>query len=403
MSTESPATTQPSPEDIVIVGAARTPQGRMLGALASKSAVDLGAAAISAALSRATVSPESVDYVLMGQVVQAGAGQNPAKQSAVAAGLPMNVPAMTINKVCLSGLDAIISAARMIRVGDAQVVVAGGQESMSNAPHLAAGVRAGKGYGSLQLQDALERDGLSDAVQGTSMGVETDEHACAAGITREEQDAIAARSHQLAEKAQAEGTFAEQIVPIEVRTRKETIEVTADEGVRPGTTAEGLAKLRPAFAKDGTITAASASQISDGAAAVVLTTRAHAEEQGWDVLATLSAHGQTAGPSTSLLSQPSQALLAALDKAGLKPEDLDFLEINEAFAAVVAQSLKDLDYPLEKTNIHGGGISLGHPIGCSGARVVVTAVYELLSRGSGTAGVALCGGGGQGDALLLVR
>lgn len=391
----------PQLQDVVIVGAARTPQGRLLGALSRKTAVDLGAATISAVLERSGVGTEPVDYVLMGQVVQAAAGQNPAKQAAVAAGLGMHVPAMTINKVCLSGLDAVISAARMIKAGDATVVVAGGQESMSNAPHLAAGVRAGKGFGGLKLDDALERDGLTDPVQGTAMGVETDANAEAAGLNREEQDHIAALSHQRAERATTDGTFAEEIVPIEVATRKETITVSQDEGVRPGTTEEGLAKLRPAFRKEGTITAGSSSQISDGAAAVVLTTRENAEAKGWNILATVGAAGQTAGPDTSLLSQPSQAVKAALAKAGWETGDLDFLEINEAFGAVVAQSLKDLDYPLEKTNIHGGGISLGHPIGCSGARVLVTAAHELNRRGSGKAAVSLCGGGGQGDALLI--
>ncbi|PZO99052.1 MAG: acetyl-CoA C-acyltransferase [Corynebacterium urealyticum] len=377
----------PQPQDVVIVGAARTPQGRLLGALSRKTAVDLGAATISAVLERSGVGTEPVDYVLMGQVVQAAAGQNPAKQAAVAAGLGMHVPAMTINKVCLSGLDAVISAARMIKAGDATVVVAGGQESMSNAPHLAAGVRAGKGFGGLKLDDALARDGLTDPVQGS--------------LNREEQDHIAALSHQRAERAIAEGTFDDELVPIEVATRKETITVSQDEGVRPGTTEEGLAKLRPAFRKEGTITAGSSSQISDGAAAVVLTTRENAEANGWNILATVGAAGQTAGPDTSLLSQPSQAVKAALSKAGWETRDLEFLEINEAFGAVVAQSLKDLDYPLEKTNIHGGGISLGHPIGCSGARVLVTAAHELNRRGSGKAAVSLCGGGGQGDALLI--
>lgn len=391
----------PQPQDVVIVGAARTPQGRLLGALSRKTAVDLGAATISAVLEKSGVGTEPVDYVLMGQVVQAAAGQNPAKQAAVAAGLGMHVPAMTINKVCLSGLDAVISGARMIRAGDATVVVAGGQESMSNAPHLAAGVRAGKGFGGLKLDDALERDGLTDPVQGTAMGVETDANAEAAGLNREEQDHIAALSHQRAERATTDGTFSDEIVPIEVATRKETITVSQDEGVRPGATEEGLAKLRPAFRKEGTITAGSSSQISDGAAAVVLTTRENAEAKGWNILATVGAAGQTAGPDTSLLSQPSQAVKAALAKAGWETGDLDFLEINEAFGAVVAQSLKDLDYPLEKTNIHGGGISLGHPIGCSGARVLVTAAHELNRRGSGKAAVSLCGGGGQGDALLI--
>ncbi|MEY8567273.1 acetyl-CoA C-acetyltransferase [Corynebacteriaceae bacterium 7-707] len=393
----------PSPEDIVIVGAARTAQGKMLGALASKSAVELGAAALTGALEKAGVSAEAVDYVYMGQVVQAAAGQNPAKQAAVTAGLPMSTPAVTVNKVCLSGLDAVINGARMIRVGDAEVVVAGGQESMTNAPHLAAGVRAGAKFGSLALQDSLERDGLTDPVHGTAMGVETEEGNTTRGITREEQDEVAALSNQRAEAAINDGTFAEEIVPVEVRKRRETVVVDTDEGVRPGTTREGLAALRPAFAKDGTITAASASQISDGAAAVVLTSRAYAEKNGLPVLAALGAAGETAGPDTSLHSQPSQAVSAALARQGWSAEDLDFLEVNEAFASVVVQSVKDLGYPLEKTNIHGGGISLGHPIGASGARLVVTAAHELNRRGGGRAAVSLCGGGGQGDALLLWR
>jgi acetyl-CoA C-acetyltransferase len=283
-----------------------------------------------------------------------------------------------VNKVCLSGLDAVISASRLLRLGDAEVVVAGGQESMTNAPHLAAGVRAGAKFGSLVLQDSLERDGLTDAVHGTAMGVETEEGNSTRGITRAEQDRVAALSHQRAEAAIAEGTFAEEIAPVEVRTRKGTVIVDTDEGVRPGTTEESLAGLRPAFAAEGTITAASASQISDGAAAVVLTTRAYAEVNGLEVLAALGAYGQTAGPD-------------------------NFLEINEAFGAVVVQSLRDLDYPLERTNIHGGGIALGHPIGCSGARLVVTAALELNRRGGGRAAVSLCGGGGQGDALILWR
>ncbi|KAB1504115.1 acetyl-CoA C-acetyltransferase [Corynebacterium sp. 320] len=391
------------PQDVVVVGAARTAQGRMLGGLSSLSAVDLGSEAIKGVLDRSGISADSIDYVLMGQVVQAGSGQNPAKQAAVKAGVSINVPAVTINKVCLSGLDAVVSASRLIRLGDAQVVIAGGQESMSNAPFVAPGVRAGHKYGAMELLDALERDGLSDPNEGTSMGKETDEHAQEAGLTREEQDNIAALSHQRAEAAVAEGKFAAEILPIEIQGRKGSTVVDTDEGIRPGTTAESLAKLRPAFIKDGTITAASSSPISDGASALILTTRENAEAQGWTVLATLGEYGQTAGPTTSLLSQPSQAISAALDKAGWSASDLDFVEINEAFGAVVAQSLKDLDYPLEKTNIHGGAIALGHPIGCSGARLVVHAVHELASRGEGKAAVSLCGGGGQGDALLLFR
>ena len=393
----------PSPDDIVIVGAARTAQGRMLGALAAKTAVDLGGTVIAGALERAGVGADAVDYVYMGQVVQAGAGQNPAKQSAVAAGLPVSTPAATVNKVCLSGLDAVINASRMLRSGDAEVVVAGGQESMTNAPHLAAGVRAGAKFGSLTLQDSLERDGLTDPVHGTAMGVETEGGNTDRGITREQQDRVAALSHQRAEAAIADGTFAAEIVPVEVKTRKGTVTVDTDEGVRAGTTEESLAGLRPAFHSDGTITAASASQISDGAAAVVLTTRKYAADNGLTVLAAVGAAGETAGPDTLLHSQPAQAVTAALTRAGWEASDLDFLEINEAFAAVVVQSLKDLDYPLEQTNIHGGGISLGHPIGASGARLVVAAAYELDRRGSGRAAVSLCGGGGQGDALLLWR
>ena len=393
--------TEAKPQDVVIVGAARTPQGRLLGSLSSLSAVDLGAHVIKNALDRAKVATDTVDYVLMGQVVQAGSGQNPAKQAAVQAGVPINVPALTINKVCLSGLDAIINASRLIRLGDAEVVVAGGQESMSNAPHVASGVRAGKGFGSLNLTDTLERDGLTDPINGTSMGFETDGHAAEAGLTREEQDEISAQSHQRAEAATKEGIFAEEIAPVEVKTRKETITVDTDEGIRPGSTVEGLSKLRPAFVKDGTVTAASSSQITDGAAAVVLTSRKYAEDNGLEILATLGEYGQTAGPDTSLISQPSQAITAALEKSGWSVEDLDFVEINEAFAAVVAQSTKDLGYPLEKTNLHGGGISLGHPIGASGARLVVHAAYELARRSGGKTAVSLCGGGGQGDALLL--
>ena len=393
----------PTPEDIVIVGASRTAQGKMLGALASKTAVDLGATAISTALERAGVAAETVGHVIMGQVVQAAAGQNPAKQSAVAAGVPVSTPAETVNKVCLSGLDAVIHGSRLLRLGDAEVVVAGGQESMTNAPHLAAGVRAGAKFGSLVLQDSLERDGLTDAVHGTAMGVETEEGNTTRGITRAEQDRVAALSNQRAEAAIADGTFGDEIAPVEVTTRKGTVIVDTDEGVRSGTTEESLAGLRPAFATDGTITAASASQISDGAAAVVLTTRAYAEANGLQVLAALGAYGQTAGPDTFLHSQPAQAVAAALVKQGLEASDLDFLEINEAFAAVVVQSLRDLDYPLEQTNIHGGGIALGHPIGCSGARLVVAAAHELNRRGGGKAAVSLCGGGGQGDALILWR
>lgn len=395
----------PQPDDVVILAGARTPQGKMLGALASLSAVDLGAHAIRHAVKRAGIEASDVDHVLLGQVIQAGAGQNPARQSAVQAGLPWSVPAETVNKVCLSGLAAVIHAARLIRLGEAEVVLAGGQESMTNAPHIAAGVRQGKAYGSLQLVDSLESDGLSDAFDGCSMGTLTEEPIGELGISREDQDAVAAASHQRAARAQQEGVFAAEIAPLEIPQRRgEPVVVDSDQGIRPDTTAESLAKLRPAFAREGgTITAGNASPISDGAAALVLTRRSWAEQRGLDYLAVVGAGGQTAGPDNSLHAQPADSLKRALGRAGWKAPELDFLEINEAFGAVAVKSLRDLDYPMDRCNIHGGAIALGHPIGASGARLVLTAALELSRRGTGRAGVSLCGGGGQGDALLLYR
>ena len=394
---------QACPDDVVIVAARRTPQGKLLGSLASKTSVDLGAAVVSSALADSGVPSSDIDYVVLGQVIVAGAGQNPARQVAVRSGIPLDVPAEIINKVCLSGLDAIIHATRMIRVGDASIVIAGGMESMTHAPHIAAGVRQGKSYGDLRLVDAINRDGLHDAVSGKTMGEETDRGNVERGITREEQDHIAALSHQRAEKARDEGLFKGEIVPIEGPQRKgDPIVVSTDEGIRTGVSAEGLASLRPVFVKDGTVTAASSSQISDGAAAVVVMTRENAERRGLRILATIGEYGQTAGPDTSLLhSQPSRALKAALDRSGWAIDDLDLIEINEAFAAVVAQSVKDLGVGLERVNVHGGGIALGHPVGASGARLVVHMAHELSRRGGGRAGVSLCGGGGQGDALTL--
>ena len=390
--------------DIVIVNGARTPQGKLLGALASQSAVDLGAHAIKHALQRAEVAPEDVDYVYMGNVVQAGNGQNPAKQAAVAAGLPMSVPAMSLNKVCLSGLVAVTEAARMIRAGEADVVVAGGMESMTNAPHLALGARKGKSYGDMTLADSLAHDGLVDSALGVAMGELTETGNTERHIGRQEQDEVAARSHQLAGRAQQDGVFAEEIAPIEIPQRKgDPVTVAEDQGVRPDSTAEGLGKLRPAFTKDGTITAGNSSPISDGAAAVVLTTRGYAEKHGLEWLAVVGKPGQVAGPDTSLHSQPSHAIEHALSRSGWDVSELDFIEINEAFAAVSMQSVKDLGVDMDRVNIHGGAIALGHPIGASGARLALHAAMELARRGSGKAAVSLCGGGGQGEALLLSR
>ena len=390
--------------DIVIVNGARTPQGKLLGALASQSAVDLGAHAIKHALQRAGVAPEDVDYVFMGNVVQAGNGQNPAKQAAVAAGLPMTVPAMSLNKVCLSGLVAVTEAARMIRAGEADVVVAGGMESMTNAPHLALDARKGKAYGDMTLADSLAHDGLVDVELQVPMGELTETGNAERSITRQEQDEVAARSHQLAGKAQQDGVFADEIAPIEIPQRKgDPVTVSEDQGVRPESTAEGLGKLRAAFTKDGTITAGNSSPISDGAAALVLTTRGYAQEHGLDWLAVVGKPGQVAGPDTSLHSQPSRAIEHALSRAGWTAEELDLIEINEAFAAVSVQSVRDLGVDMDKVNIHGGAIALGHPIGASGARLALHAAMELARRGSGKAAVSLCGGGGQGEALLLSR
>lgn len=388
----------------VILSGARTPQGKLLGQLAPLSAVQLGAHAVRAAVERAGLAPEQVEYVVMGQVVQAGAGQNPAKQTAVAAGLPMEVPAVTVNKVCLSGLDAVTEIARMIRLGEISVGVAGGQESMTNAPHVAPGVRQGKPYGDLALIDAVANDGLVDAAEGLPMGVLTERGNTERGLGRREQDEIAAASHQRAGAAAAQGLFAEEIAPITLPQRKgEPLVVDADQGIRPESTAETLGALRPAFDPEGTITAGNSSPLSDGAAALVLASREFAEQHGLEYLAVVGEPGQVAGPDTSLHSQPSNAILAALERQGTSLEEVDFIEINEAFAAVSLQSAKDLGYPLEKTNIHGGAIALGHPIGASGARVALHAAFELKRRGAGTAVVALCGGGGQGEALVLTR
>ena len=342
--------------------------------------------------------------MIVGQVLPAGSGQNPARQAAIGAGIGWDVHAGSVNKVCLSGLTAVIDAARMLRVGDATVVVAAGMESMTQAPHLLMGSRDGWAYGSVEVLDHMAYDGLTDAFDRESMGASTERHNERFEITREAQDAVAARSHQRAAAAHEQGLFEAEIVPVEIPQRKgDPVVVTKDEGVRPGTTEETLAGLRPAFAKDGSITAGNASQISDGASAVVLTTRSHADENGWDVLAVVGASGQVAGPDNSLHAQPARAIEKALDKQGIATGDLDLVEINEAFGAVVARSQAELGLSDDIVNPHGGGIALGHPIGASGNRLVVHAVHELVRRGSGTAAVALCGGGGQGDALILTR
>lgn len=398
------ATPTPSPDDVVLVGGARTPLGRLNGQLASFTAVELGALAIAGALDRAGVEPAAVDAVIMGHVVQAGCGQNPARQSAVKAGIPWNVPAVTVNKVCLSGLTAVIDAARLIRSGEARVVVAGGQESMTRGPHLLPGSRQGWNYGSISALDSVAHDGLTDAFDHDSMGASTERGNVRLEIDRTAQDAVAAASHQRAAAATDSGVLAEEIVPVTVRQRKgDDVVLTTDEGIRPATTVESLAKLRPAFNPEGAITAGNSSPLSDGAAALVVTTRAYAEEKGLGVLAVVGRPGQVAGPDNTLHSQPSEAIKQALDRAGWTASDLDFIEINEAFGSVAVQSLRDLDYPLEQCNIHGGAIALGHPIGASGTRLALHAAMELARRGSGRSAVSLCGGGGQGEALLLWR
>jgi acetyl-CoA C-acetyltransferase len=386
----------------VIVNGARTPIGRLLGSLKDFSGADLGGFAIKAALERSGVSPEQVQYVIMGQVLLAGAGQIPARQAAHKAGIPLSVPALTVNKVCLSGLDAIALADQLIRAGEFDIIVAGGQESMTNAPHLLPKSRSGYKYGSVEVIDSMAYDGLTDIFDDIPMGESTDNFNKKLGLTREAQDEFAARSHQRAAIAQKNGVFDDEITPVLIPQRKgDPIEFTTDEGVRADTTVESLAKLRPAFTKDGTITAGSSSQISDGAAAVVVMSKAKAEELGLSWLAEIGAHGNVAGPDNSLQSQPANAIQHALSKEGLAVDGLDLVEINEAFAAVGLQSMADLGLDPEKVNVNGGAIALGHPIGMSGARLALALAYELKRRGGGTGAAALCGGGGQGDALIL--
>ena len=386
----------------VIIAGARTPIGKMSGALSSFSGAELGGFAIAAALERAGVAPEEVDHVIMGQVLMAGQGQVPSRQAAVNAGIPMNVPAINVNKVCLSGLNSIYLANQMIATGEADIVVAGGMESMSNAPYLADGARSGFRYGNTELRDAIIADGLWCAFDACLMGLGTDRYT-GDSITREQQDEFAARSNELAADAIKEGRLAEEIVPVEVPQRKgDPILIEHDEGVRPGTTVESLSKMRPAFDKEGSITAANASQLSDGGSAMILMSKAEAERRGVNPLGEFMSYGMVAGPdNASLLHQPSRAAMLAAQKAGIAVADLDLLELNEAFAAVGIASTGELGVDPDKVNVNGGAIALGHPIRMSGNRLALTLLHELKRRGGGTGVASLCGGGGQGDAAIL--
>jgi len=385
----------------VIVGGARTPIGKFNGGLTPFTAQQLGGLAIRGALEATGVTPDRVDYVFMGQVLQAGQGQITARQAAVEAGIPMTVPGTTVNKVCLSGLNVLYLADQMLQSGDARIVVAGGMESMSNAPFLLPEARRGYGYGHGQVVDSLMHDGLWCAFDACLMGASTDRYS-AGNIARRQQDELAAQSHDRAARAQKDGLFDAEVVPVEVPQRRgDPIVVAADEGIRPGTTADTLAGLRPAFEADGTVTAGNASQISDGASAIVLTTRDVAAEMGLTPRAEIVSYGQVAGPDASLLTQPSRAVQQALDRIDGSVGDVDLFEINEAFAAVALASMDELGISDDIVNVNGGAIALGHPIGMSGNRMALTLVNELHRRGGGMGAAALCGGGGQGDALVL--
>jgi acetyl-CoA C-acetyltransferase len=386
----------------VIIAGARTPIGKLSGGLASFSGTQLGGMAIKAALERAGVSPDQVDYVFMGQVLQAGAGQIGARQAAVDAGIPMTAPATTVNKVCLSGLNSIYLADQMIQSGEADIVVAGGMESMTNAPYLLPGARAGYRIGDQKVVDSMMYDGLFCAFDQVAMGAGTEKYAASAGLDRAPQDDLAAKSHQRAAEASKNGLFDDEITPVEVPQRRgDPVTVSVDEGVRGETTAESLGGLRPAFDKAGNITAGNASQISDGGAAVIVMSKAKAEELGVTPLGEIISYGQVAGPDPSLLHQPARAIKVALDKVGKSVGDVDLFELNEAFAAVGIASMAELGITDEITNVNGGAIALGHPIGMSGARLALTILLELGRRGGGLGAAALCGGGGQGDAILL--
>ncbi|MFC6382944.1 acetyl-CoA C-acetyltransferase [Nesterenkonia lacusekhoensis] len=392
-----------SAEPTVIVAGARTPIGKLMGGLSSLSAAQLGSAALSGALEKAGTEASEVEYVIMGQVIQAGSGQNPARSAALGAGIPAHIPAITVNKVCLSGLNAVATADQMIRAGECEVVLAGGMESMSQAPHLLPGSRRGFTYGDTALVDSMAYDALYDQATRQSMGALTE--SCNTGevqVSREEQDEFAAASHQRAAAAWEEGLFAEEVVSVHVPQRKgDPVTVSQDEGFRPGTTAESMSRLRPAFAADGAITAGTSSQISDGACALLVMSKRRAQEQGLSWIAEIGSHGMVAGPDSSLQLQPANAIVQACAKQGIAAESLDLVEINEAFAAVGLASSRQLGIDLEKVNVNGGAIALGHPVGMSGARVLLHLALELKRRGGGTGAAGLCGGGGQGDALIL--
>ncbi len=391
----------PSSSSYIVAGA-RTPIGKLSGALASMSAAELGGKAIAAALDKAGVSPDQVDYVYMGHVLQAGAGQITARQAAVNAAIPMTVPSTTINKVCLSGLNAIHLADLLISAGMADIVVAGGMESMTNAPYLLPGARAGYRAGDKTVVDSMMYDGLFCAFDACAMGAGTEKYAASAGLAREPQDELAALSHERAAAAHKEGRFDDEMISLDIPQRRgDPVVVDADEGVRPGTTAEGLAGLRPAFDSAGNITAGNASQISDGASAMVVMSKAKVEELGLSPLGEVVAYGQVAGPDTSLLTQPSRAIFDALEGSDLAQSDIDLYELNEAFAAVAVASMDDLGVDESVVNVNGGAIALGHPIGASGNRLALTLLHELKRRGGGVGAAALCGGGGQGDALIV--
>jgi acetyl-CoA C-acetyltransferase len=386
----------------VIVGGARTPIGKLAGSLKDFAATDLGGFAIKAALEKAGITGDQVDYVIMGHVIQAGAGQNTARQAAVRGGIPMSVPSLTVNKVCLSGLNAIAMADQLIGYGEYDVVVAGGMESMTQGPYLLPKARGGYRYGDGEIVDSTAHDALFCSFDQLGMGAATETYTKLRGISREEQDAYSAGSHGRAAEAQKNGLFEDEIVAVAVPQRRgDPVMVTEDEGVRPDTTATTLAKLRPAFAADGTVTAGSSSQISDGAAAVIVMSRAKAEELGAPILAEIGAHGTVAGPDPSLLSQPANAISKALARENLTPDQVDLYEINEAFASVAIQSMRELEIGEDVVNVNGGAISMGHPVGASGARLALHLALELKRRGGGVGAAGLCGGGGQGEALII--
>ncbi len=387
---------------IVILAGARTPIGRLQGGLKSISATDLGATSIKAACEKARIEPTQIDFSYLGNVISAGIGQVPARRAAVDAGIPMTSPSTLLNRACLSGMHAIHLATQMIRLQEAEIVLAGGMESMTNSPYMIPGARSGLRFGDSELVDSMLFDGLTCTIENCSMGEATDRFTEELGISRHDQDAFAAQSHQRAAKAQKDGLLDEEICTVDIPQRNgDSLTVKDDEGIRQDADLESMAHLSPAFTKNGTITAGNASQISDGAAAVIVTTMDKADELGVEPVAEILAHGQVAGPDTSLLHQPSNAINAALDSVGMEVSDLDLFEINEAFAAVALASMGALGVSDEIVNVNGGAIALGHPIGMSGTRVALTLIHELKRRGGGLGAASLCGGGGQGEALIL--